>query len=84
MDLTAAWEQLTDLRAHVTSAGFPVTELRLLEVLVWIWADPQRQYLKLLDALDREPSDREVIERGAPASIAQLDKADLRSRGYCE
>lgn len=84
MDLDAAWEQLTDLRGHLNSAGFPVTELRILEVLVWIWADPQRQYLKLLEAVDGGPSvgPSDVTAPGADASIGRFDITDLRSRGF--
>lgn len=47
-DLDALWPELTELRAQLAAAGFPVTELRILEVLVWMWADPLRQYLQLL------------------------------------
>ena len=49
-DLESVWPQLTQLRERLDTAGLPVTELRILEVLVWMWADPFRQYLKLLDA----------------------------------
>lgn len=84
LDLDAAWEQLTDLRAHLDSAGFPVTELRILEVLVWIWADPQRQYLKLHDTLDRDQSvgGSDATTSGADTGISSFDIADLRSRGF--
>ncbi len=34
----------------VDATGLPVLELRILEVLVWMWADPLRQYLTLLDS----------------------------------
>lgn len=83
-DLDAAWQQLADLRAHLDSAGFPVTELRILEVLIWIWADPQRQYLKLLDALDRglSISASDAAAPGSDVSNAAFDIADLRSRGF--
>lgn len=47
-DLDALWSELTEFRAQLAAAGFAVTELRILEVLVWKWADPLRQYLQLL------------------------------------
>ena len=50
-DLDALWRQLNELRAHLDSAGFPVTELRILEVLLWIGADPLRQYVGALDPI---------------------------------
>jgi hypothetical protein len=44
-DLLAAWDELTRLRQMLDGAGFPVSELRILEVLVWMAADPRQQYV---------------------------------------
>lgn len=49
-DLAESWEVLTEFQSHLQAAGFPVSQLRILEVLVWMFADPLRQYTKLLDA----------------------------------
>lgn len=49
LDLEDAWPQLTALKAQLDGAGLPVMELRILEVLVWMWAEPLRQYMKRFD-----------------------------------
>ncbi len=48
--LEAAWPQLAQSRQRLDAAGLPVLVLRILEVLVWMWADPLRQYVKPLDS----------------------------------
>lgn len=47
-DLDVVWPQLTELRSGLIAVDRPVTELQILEVLVWMWADPLRQYLRLI------------------------------------
>jgi len=54
IDLVSAWPELTELRDGLGRSGFPVTQLRILEVLVWMWADPLRQYVKLLNGEGHE------------------------------
>ena len=39
-DLESAWPELTELRHLLAGSGFPVTQLRILEVLIWMLADP--------------------------------------------
>ena len=51
-DLEESWDQLTAFRTLLSNQGFPVTELRILEVLIWMLADPLEQYLRLLDDPD--------------------------------
>lgn len=48
-DLEESWDQLTAFQRLLSDQGFPVPELRILEVLIWMWADPLRQYLGLLE-----------------------------------
>ena len=48
-DLLDAWDGISRLKTELEAQGWLVTELRILEVLVWIWADPLRQYLGLID-----------------------------------
>ncbi|MBI5157003.1 MAG: hypothetical protein HZA58_03205 [Acidimicrobiia bacterium] len=44
-DLNECWDQLTAFRVSLANQGYSVTQLRILEVLIWMWADPLRQYL---------------------------------------
>lgn len=44
-DLIELWEPLSAMQSMLVSEGWAVTELRILEVLVWMWADPLQQYL---------------------------------------
>lgn len=48
-DLAESWDALTEFQSQLQVDLFPVTQLRILEVLVWMFADPLRQYTKLLD-----------------------------------
>ena len=48
-DLRESSSQLTEYQLLLSERGWPVTELRILEVLIWIGADPRRQYLRIVD-----------------------------------
>jgi hypothetical protein len=48
-DLESAWSDLEALQSGLDQDGFPVSRVRILEVLVWIANDPRRQYLSTLD-----------------------------------
>lgn len=48
-DLEDAWRRLGELRSALAGEGWPVAELRILEVMIWMWADPLRQYVQLFD-----------------------------------
>ena len=43
-DLLAVWDRLSEIRGVLDSEGFPITQLRALEILVWTEVEPRGVY----------------------------------------